>query len=87
MLILQGSKDKGSPAERLKAFQEKLKTTETPCTTHIYRWIGHNFDIPTWDDASGRIATFFNKHLKKLELKRSKAKPKLQTKTNSSGSV
>ena len=86
VLILQGSKDKGTPAARLKAFEEKLKTTETPCTSHVYRWIVHNFDVPTWDDASRRIAVFFDKHLQNRAPKRSKAKPKVQTKTDSSGS-
>jgi carboxymethylenebutenolidase len=84
-LILQGSKDKGSPTQRLKAFEEKLKTTETPYATHVYRWLGHNFDVSTWDDAGRRMAVFFNQHLKKREPKRSNGKSKPQTKTDSFG--
>jgi hypothetical protein len=83
-LILQGSKDKGSPTQRLKAFEEKLKTTDTPYATHVYHWLGHNFDVSTWDDAGRRMAVFFNQQLKKREPKRSKAKSKPQTKTDSS---
>jgi carboxymethylenebutenolidase len=85
VLILQGSKDKGSPAERLKAFAEKLKASETPYATHIYRGMGHNFDIPAWDDASRRIAVFFDRHLKINEPKRSKAKLKQSPKSESPG--
>jgi len=84
VLILQGSKDKGSPTQRLKAFEEKLKATDTPYATHVYRWLGHNFDVSTWDDAGRRMAVFFNQHLKKKAHKKSKAKSKLQTKTDNS---
>ena len=76
VLVLQGSKDKGSPAERLKAFQEKMKTNDTPCPAHIYRGLGHNFEVSTWDDASRRTAVFFDRYLKK----RSPAKPKTKVK-------
>ena len=76
VLVLQGSKDKGSPAERLKAFQEKMKTNETPCPSHIYRGVGHNFEVSTWEDASHRTAVFFNAYLKKRPLAKPKAKMK-----------
>ncbi len=38
-----------------------------PYGTHVYRGIAHNFDVPTWDDASRRAATFFNKFLKETK--------------------
>jgi carboxymethylenebutenolidase len=85
VLILQGSKDKGSPTQRLKAFEEKLKTTDTPYATHVYRWMGHNFDVSKWEDAGRRMDVFFNQHLKKSAPKRSRAKSKPQIKTDSSG--
>jgi dienelactone hydrolase len=76
VLVLQGSKDKGSPAERLKAFQEQMKTNETPCAVHIYRGLGHNFEVSTWEDASRRTAVFFDRYLKR----RPPAKPKTKAK-------
>ncbi len=76
ILILQGSKDKSSPEQRLKDFQQKLKAENSPFETHVYRGVGHNLDLPTWDDVSRRTAVFFNKYLKKHEPKRTKGKPK-----------
>lgn len=87
ILILQGSKDKGNPAERLKAFEAKLKADGTPYATHIYRGMGHNFDIPAWDDASRRIVSFFNRHLKKIQPKKNKAKLKRPSQKATSGST
>jgi carboxymethylenebutenolidase len=76
VLILQGSKDSSSPAQRLKDFQEKLKAENSPVVSHVYRGVGHNLDLPTWDDVSRRTAVFFNKYLKKHEPRRTKSSPK-----------
>jgi dienelactone hydrolase len=76
VLILQGSKDKSTPAQRLKDFQEKLKAENSPVVSHVYRGVGHNLDVPTWDDVSRRTAVFFNKYLKKHEPRRTKGSPK-----------
>jgi carboxymethylenebutenolidase len=75
VLILQGSKDKSSPPQRLKDFQEKLKAANSPFETHVYRGVGHNLDLPTWDDVSRRTAVFFNKYLKPQPPRRTKARP------------
>jgi len=75
VLILQGSKDQSSPAQRLKEFQEKLKAENSPFETHVYRGVGHNLDLPTWYDVSRRTAVFFN-DLKKHEPRRTKGRPK-----------
>jgi carboxymethylenebutenolidase len=79
VLIIQGSKDKGTPAQRLKDFQEKLKTQNTPCVSHVYKGVGHNLDLPTWDDVSRRMAVFFNKYLKRPAPSRTKGRPKKST--------
>jgi carboxymethylenebutenolidase len=76
VLILQGSKDKSSPTQRLKDFQEKLKGENSPVETHVYRGVGHNLDLPTWDDVIRRTAVFFNKYLKKQARRRTKGKAK-----------
>jgi dienelactone hydrolase len=74
MLILLGSGDHNTPAARLKQFEAGLKERQVPYGSHVYRGIGHNFDIPTWDDASRRAATFFNKFLKAPKTKQSTLK-------------
>jgi carboxymethylenebutenolidase len=79
VLILQGSKDKSTPAQRLKDFQEKLKAENSPVVSHIYRGVGHNLDLPTWDDVIRRTPVFFNKYLKKPAPKRTKGSPKKST--------
>jgi len=71
LLILQGSGDRNTPPARLKQFEAILKERQIPYGTHVYRGIAHNFDIPTWDDASRRAATFFNKFLKEPNARRS----------------
>jgi carboxymethylenebutenolidase len=81
LLILQGSKDKSAPAQRLKDFQEKLKAEESPIEAHVYRGVGHNLDIPTWDDVARRTAVFFNKYLKKHATRKTKAKTKTKKST------
>jgi carboxymethylenebutenolidase len=80
VLILQGSKDKSTPAQRLKDFQEKRKAENSPVVSHVYRGVGHNLDLPTWDDVSRRMAVFFNKYLKKPAPKRTKGSPKTKKK-------
>ena len=64
LLILLGSGDRNTPPARLKQFEAILEERQVPYGSHVYRGIGHNFDIPTWDDASRRATTFFNKFLK-----------------------
>jgi len=71
LLILLGLGDRNTPPARLKQFEAILKERQVPYGTHVYRGIAHNFDIPTWDDASRRAATFFNKFLKETKTKRS----------------
>jgi hypothetical protein len=58
-----------------------MKARQISYGTHVYRGIGHNFDIPTWDDASRRAATFFNKFLKapKTKLAARKGTPSTAT--------
>ena len=51
VLILQGSNDRSSPVSRLAKFQEALKAKGTPCASHIYKGMGHNFDLERWEDA------------------------------------
>jgi len=79
VLVVQGSKDKGTPTQRLKDFQEKLKAENSPVEAHVYKGVGHNLDLPTWDNVIHRTALFFNKYLKKHEPKRTKAKAKKST--------
>jgi len=79
VLVVQGSKDKGTPTQRLKDFQEKLKAENSPVEAHVYKGVGHNLDLPTWDNVIRRTAVFFNKYLKKHEPKRTKAKAKKST--------
>ena len=55
VLMLQGASDKGNPLARVKAFEEVLKAQETPYETHIYRGMGHNFELYRWDDAARRL--------------------------------
>ena len=76
VLVVQGSKDKGTPTQRLKDFQEKLKAENSPVEAHVYKGVGHNLDLPTWDDVSRRTAVFFNKYLKKQARRRTKGRAK-----------
>jgi carboxymethylenebutenolidase len=82
VLIVQGGKDKTTPSQRLKDFQEKLKAEEIPVEAHVYRGVGHNLDLPTWDDVGRRTAVFFNKYLKKPAPRKTKAKSKKTTTKN-----
>ena len=63
VLILQGSKDRSSPLGRIKEVEEALEARGTPFASHVYRGLGHNFDLATWDDATRRLALFFGKYL------------------------
>jgi dienelactone hydrolase len=63
VLILQGSADRGNPLANVKKFQEVLKEKGTPSANHVYKGMGHNFDVERWEDAAGRAAAFFDKHL------------------------
>ena len=58
VLILQGSRDRGNPLENVKKFQEVLKEKGTPYANHIYKGMGHNFDVERWEDAAGRAGAF-----------------------------
>jgi dienelactone hydrolase len=64
VLILQGSADRGNPLANVKKFQEVLKEQGTPSANHIYKKMGHNFDVERWDDAAGRASAFFDKYLR-----------------------
>ncbi len=81
LLILLGSGDRNTPPARLKQFEAIMKERQVPYGTHVYRGIAHNFDIPTWDDASRRAATFFNKFLKETKARRS-TRSRTSTKAN-----
>jgi dienelactone hydrolase len=65
LLILQGSNDRSNPVSRIKEFQEAMKAQGVPCASHVYRGLGHNFDVERWEDAALRAAAFFDRHLKK----------------------
>ncbi len=65
VLILQGSNDRTHPVSRVKEFEAALKAKGVPCASHIYRGLGHNFDMERWEDAALRAAAFFNKHLRR----------------------
>ena len=72
VLILQGSADRGNPLANVKKFQEVLKEKGTPYANHIYKGMGHNFDVERWEDAAGRAGAFFDKHLRRPEPARPK---------------
>jgi dienelactone hydrolase len=74
VLIVQGSKDKTLPSQRLRDFQAKMKADESPVETRIYKGVGHNLDLPTWEDVSRRTAVFMNKYLKRHAPRKSKAR-------------
>ncbi len=76
VLVIQGSKDKTTPIDRLKDFQEKMKADNVPVEARVYKGVGHNLNLPTWDDVSRRTAVFFNKYLKKQPPRRTRAKAK-----------
>jgi carboxymethylenebutenolidase len=63
-LVLQGSNDRSNPVSRIKAFEEQLEANGVPHASHVYKGMGHNFDIPRWEDAARRAAAFFDRHLK-----------------------
>jgi dienelactone hydrolase len=64
LLILQGSEDRGNPLARIKQFLEYLKAKGTPYANHVYKGMGHNFDVDRWADAAERAGTFFDKYLR-----------------------
>ena len=64
VLILQGSNDRSSPVSRLAKFQEALKAKGTPYASHIYKGMGHNFDLERWEDAMRCAGAFFDRHLR-----------------------
>jgi dienelactone hydrolase len=64
VLILQGSNDRSSPVSRVAKFQEALKAKGTPCASHIYKGMGHGFDLERWEDAMMRAGAFFDRHLR-----------------------
>jgi carboxymethylenebutenolidase len=75
VLILQGSNDRSNPVSRVRAFQEALKAKETPSASHVYKGMGHNFDVDRWEDATFRAAAFLDRYLKAPR----KGKPKKPT--------
>ena len=64
VLILQGSKDPSNPPANVKTFEEQLKSQGTPYASHVYRGMGHNFDLERWDDAAGRAVAFLDRHMR-----------------------
>ena len=67
LLILHGSKDKSTPVEYVKKYQEGLKEQEMPHAVHIYNGMGHNFDNVRFEDVARRSAAFFDRYLKAPE--------------------
>jgi dienelactone hydrolase len=65
VLVLQGSNDRSNPASRVKAFEEAMKAKGVPTASHVYRGMGHNFDVDRWEDAAFRAAAFFDRHLRR----------------------
>jgi dienelactone hydrolase len=65
VLVLQGSNDRLNPVPKIKEFQEAMKAQGVPCASHVYRGLGHNFDVERWEDAAVRAAAFFDRHLRK----------------------
>lgn len=63
-LVLQGSKDRGATVAQVREFEAMLKEKKVPCEVHIYQGAGHNLDVPRFQDAGRRAATFFDKHVK-----------------------
>jgi carboxymethylenebutenolidase len=64
LLILHGSKDKSTPIDYVNKYVEALKEQEMPHAVHIYNGMGHNFDVPRFEDATRRSVAFFDKHVK-----------------------
>jgi dipeptidyl aminopeptidase/acylaminoacyl peptidase len=62
--MLHGSKDRSTPLDYLKKYQDALKEQGMPYAIHVYDGLGHNFDIPHWDDATRRSLDFFDRYLK-----------------------
>ena len=67
LLILHGSKDKSTPIDYVKKYQENLKELEMPHAVHIYTGMGHNFDVRRFEDATVRAVAFFDKYVKPSE--------------------
>ncbi len=67
LLILHGSKDKSTPLEYVEKYAQALKDQEMPHAIHIYKGMGHNFDLDRFDDATRRSVAFFNKYVKSPE--------------------
>ncbi|MGP0064379.1 MAG: dienelactone hydrolase family protein [Isosphaeraceae bacterium] len=76
VLILQGARDRSNPLANVKKFQEVLKENDTPSANHIYKGMGHNFDVERWEDAAGRAAAFFEKHLRSTRDPKLKKSPR-----------
>jgi dienelactone hydrolase len=67
LLILHGSKDKSTPIDYVKKYQEGLKEQEMPHAVHIYPGKGHNLDVPTFENVTVRAVAFFDKYVKPSE--------------------
>jgi dienelactone hydrolase len=64
LLILHGSKDRSTPVDHVKKYQEALKEQEMPHAVHIYAGSGHNFDTARFEDATRRSIAFFDRYVK-----------------------
>jgi dienelactone hydrolase len=67
LLILHGSKDKSTPIENVEKYAQALKDQEMPHAVHIYKGIGHNFDLTRFDDATRRSVAFLDRYVKSPE--------------------
>jgi carboxymethylenebutenolidase len=64
LLILHGSKDPSTPLDYVNKYVEALKEQEMPHAVHIYKGMGHNFDVPRFGDATRRAVAFFDQYVK-----------------------
>jgi carboxymethylenebutenolidase len=82
VLMLNGSADRAMPAKDRPRIEAFLKEHKIPYTLHVYKGMGHNFDMPRLADAARRAANFFDAHLKPGP-KRAAPRPKAKGKSPS----
>ena len=64
VLMLNGGADRVLPAKDRPRVEALLKAHHVTYALHIYKGMGHNFDMPRLADAERRAASFFAAHLK-----------------------
>lgn len=76
LLILHGSKDKSTPIEYVEKYAAALKEQEMPHAVHVYKNVGHNFNLSQFSDATRRSAAFFDRYVKSPEPPLEKSNPR-----------